>query len=306
MSALNRLRLVTFDLLNQSQHAARKIGIQVDKHIVDITRADSSIPNDARSFLAGGTSLFTKTAKVVESGSHRIPIGDVKIRAPIYNPEKVVCVGLNYRDHAKESNMAIPGEPILFSKFPNAIIGTGDTIVKPRAVSELDYEVELVLVIGKEGRNISKADALKHVGGFTVGNDVSARDWQLKKAGGQWMLGKTWDTFAPIGPSILINPLLLNSNDSFNPNNLGVRCILNGQTVQSSNTKEFIFDIAAMIEYISRIVTLKPGDLIFTGTPHGVGMGRKPQLWMKDGDKVRCEIDELGAIENPVVDGPAL
>lgn len=161
-------------------------------------------------------------------------------------------------------------------------------------------------MIGKTGKNIPKHEALKYIGGYTVGNDVSARDWQLKKPGGQWMVGKTWDTFAPIGPSILLNPLLFSATDTFNPNNLGVRCILNGNTVQSSNTREFIFDVATMIEYISQIVTLQPGDLIFTGTPHGVGMGRKPQLWMKAGDKVRCEIDELGAIENNVVDAAAL
>lgn len=180
--------------------------------------------------------------------------------------------------------------------------GTGDNIVKPKQTQELDYEVELVLVIGKEGKNIPRAEALQYVGGYTVGNDVSARDWQIKKPGGQWMLGKTWDTFAPIGPSILLNPLLLSSTDPFNPNNLGVRCILNGTTVQNSNTREFIFDVGTMIEYISQIVTLKPGDLIFTGTPHGVGMGRKPQLWMKAGDIVQCEIDDLGTISNTVVD----
>lgn len=163
-----------------------------------------------------------------------------------------------------------------------------------------------MLVIGKEGKNISKEDALKYIGGYTVGNDVSARDWQLRKPGTQWMVGKTWDTFAPIGPSILLNPLLYAPSDSFNPGNLNVRCILNGNTVQSSNTREFIFDVPSMISYISQIVTLKPGDIIFTGTPHGVGMGRKPQLWMKAGDKVRCEIDEIGAIENTVVNPAAL
>jgi len=273
---------------------------------VDITKADSSIPNDARTFLAGGAGLFSRTAKIVESGQHRLPEASVRIRAPIYNPEKVVCVGLNYREHAKESNMAVPPEPVLFSKFASSIIASGDNIVKPRQTQELDYEVELVLVIGKEGRNIPKSEALKYIGGYTVGNDVSARDWQLKKPGGQWMVGKTWDTFAPIGPAILLNPLLLSATDAFNPDNLGVRCILNGNTVQNSNTKDFIFDIATMINYISQIVTLKPGDLIFTGTPQGVGMGRKPQLWMKAGDNVRCEIDELGAIENPVVDSAAL
>lgn len=299
--ALNRLRLVTFDLLGSQ---TRRLGLAVDKHVVDLTKADSSIPNDARSFLQGGQDLIGRAKKVLESGQHRLPLESVKLRAPIYNPEKVVCVGLNYRDHAKESNMPIPPEPVLFSKFPNAISATGDNILKPSQTSQLDYEVELVLVIGKEGKNIPKESALQYIGGYTVGNDVSARDWQLKKPGTQWMVGKTWDTFAPIGPSILLNPLLYSPSDSFNPNQLGVRCILNGNTVQNSNTREFIFDVATVVSYISQIVTLKPGDLIFTGTPHGVGMGRTPQLWMKSGDRVRCEIDELGEIENQVVDAP--
>jgi 2-keto-4-pentenoate hydratase/2-oxohepta-3-ene-1,7-dioic acid hydratase in catechol pathway len=193
----------------------------------------------------------------------------------------------------------------LIQPIPNA--GTGENIVKPNQTKELDYEVELVLVIGKEGKNIPRSQALQYIGGYTVGNDVSARDWQLRKPGTQWMVGKTWDTFAPIGPSILLNPLLYAPSDtSFNPDNLNVRCILNGNTVQNSNTKDFIFNVSIMIEYISQIVTLKPGDLIFTGTPQGVGMGRKPQLWMQPGDKVRCEIDELGAIENTIVSPSAL
>jgi len=295
--------LVTFDVLGSQ---TRKIGIHVDKHIVDLAKADSSLPGDARSFLAGGAGVISRAAKIVESGQHRIPEASVKIRAPIYNPEKIVCVGLNYREHAKESNMPIPPEPVLFSKFPSSIIGTGDNIVKPTQTNELDYEVELVLVVGKEGRNIPKADALKYLGGYTVGNDVSARDWQLRKPGAQWMVGKTWDTFAPIGPSILLNPLLYSPSDRFSPDALGVRTVLNGTTVQDSNTKDFIFDVSTMVAYISQIMTLKPGDLIFTGTPFGVGMGRKPQLWMKAGDNVRVEIDELGAIENTVVNPAAL
>jgi len=295
---LNRLRLVTFDVLGP--HAARRIGLLEDRRVVDITMADSSIPNDARAFLAEGQGVISKALQVVESGKYRIPEASVKIRAPIYNPEKIVCVGLNYRAHAKEANMPIPPEPVLFSKFPNTIVGTGDDVIKPTQTKELDYEVELVLVIGKEGRNIPRTDALKYIGGYTVGNDISARDWQLRKPGAQWLSGKTWDTFAPIGPSILLNPLLYSPSDSFNPNNLQLRCILNGTTVQDSNTKDFIFDVEAMIAYISQIVTLRPGDLIFTGTPEGVGMGRKPQLWMNPGDKVRCEIDELGAIENTI------
>jgi len=296
--ALNRLRLVSFDLLSNK---ARRIGVQLDKHVVDLSSADSSLPNDMRSFLSGGTSFFERANKIVESGKHRIPTSEVKLTAPIYNPEKVVCVGLNYRDHAKESNMPIPPEPVLFSKFASAIIGNGDNIVKPAETEKLDWEVELVIVIGKGGKNIPEKDALHHIAGYTVGNDVSARDWQLTKPGAQWMVGKTWDTFAPIGPSILVNPLLFSSSDPFNPNDLGVRCFVNEKKVQDSNTREFIFNIQTVVSYISKICTLKPGDLIFTGTPPGVGMGMKPPVYMKVGDRVRVEIDELGSIENPIV-----
>jgi len=212
-----------------------------------------------------------------------------------------VCVGLNYRDHAKESNMPIPPEPVLFSKFPSTIIGPKNPIIKPEVTNELDYEVELVVVIGEGGRHIPESSALKHVAGYTVGNDVSARDWQLKKPGGQWMAGKTFDTFAPIGPSILVNPLLLSPGDTFDPNKLGIRCFLNDKKVQDSNTSEFIFNVQQVVAYISRIVTLKPGDLIFTGTPPGVGFGKKPPVYMNVKDKVMCEIDELGSLENHII-----
>jgi len=293
--ALNRIRLVTFDLLSSS---ARKVGVLLDKQVVDLEGVGC---HDMRSFLNGGRSSIEYAVKMVASGQNRISLSDVKLRAPIYNPEKVVCVGLNYRNHAIESGMAIPVEPVLFSKFASAIIGDKDKVEKPKETEQLDYEVELVIVIGKEGRNIQEKEAIQHVAGYTVGNDVSARDWQLKKGAGQWMVGKTWDTFAPIGPSILVNPLLLSSSDSFNPNQLGIRLFLNEKKMQDSNTKEFIFPVESVISYISKIVTLKPGDLIFTGTPSGVGFGRKPPVFVNVGDKMRCEIDEIGVIENEVI-----
>jgi 2-keto-4-pentenoate hydratase/2-oxohepta-3-ene-1,7-dioic acid hydratase in catechol pathway len=219
-------------------------------------------------------------------------LNQVKLLAPISNPEKIICVGLNYHDHAIESGMPIPSEPVLFSKFSTAIVGTGDVIFKPKPVKELDYEVELVIVIGKKGKNIPPEEAKKYIAGYTVGHDVSARDWQLKKPGGQWLVGKSFDTSAPIGPAICV--------DVPDPHNLGIRCTLNGNIVQNSNTKELIFKSEYLISYISKIFTLSPGDLIFTGTPPGVGMGRKPPLWMKSGDKVTCEIDELGSITNTI------
>jgi len=316
--ALSRLKLVTFELLSkttwvglgrgvgisesEAARCAKRIGALVDNNIVDFTEEDD-FPKNMKDFLRGGPVLATKALAYIKDveNDDMIPLADVRIRAPLYNPEKVICVGLNYLDHAKESNMAVPIEPLLFSKFPSCIIGHNDDIVKPQVTNELDYEVELVVVIGKEAKNVSVADALDYVGGYTVGNDVSARDWQLRK-GGQWLAGKSFDTFAPIGPSILINPRYFAGGAPFDPSNLGIRCFLNGEPVQNSNTKEFVFNVPNIVSYASKIFTLKPGDIIFTRTPPGVGAGRKPPLWMKPGDKVKCEIDEIGYIENNVTE----
>eukprot|EP01114_Cavostelium_apophysatum_P007440 TRINITY_DN1953_c0_g1_i1.p1 TRINITY_DN1953_c0_g1~~TRINITY_DN1953_c0_g1_i1.p1 ORF type:complete len:297 (+),score=79.24 TRINITY_DN1953_c0_g1_i1:48-938(+) len=287
------LRLITFE------HALSKnlkIGVQLkEASVVDLT---SSLGiKDMKTLLeerAQNPGKFDQSAfSIISSGKSRIPSSEVKIKAPIYNPEKILCVGLNYLDHAKETGMAVPAEPVCFSKFASSIIGPGDAIVKPDETNELDFEAELVVVIGKQGKHIKEAEALDYVAGYTVGHDVSARDWQLRKPGAQWMMGKTFDTFSPIGPAIVTGIT--------DPHNLGVRAILNGQTVQNSNTKQFIFNVNKMLSYISQVVTLKPGDLIFTGTPPGVGMGRKPPLWMKPGDKVTIEIDQLGSLTNEVV-----
>ena len=191
--------------------------------------------------------------------------------------------------------MAIPEEPIVFSKYASTIIGPGDEIRVPPSSSKTDYEVELVVVIGKRGKDISEADALDHVAGYTIGHDVSARDYQLEKPGGQWMLGKTFDTFAPIGPEIVT------SDEVGDPHALGIRCILNGDTVQDSTTAQLIFKVPQLVAYLSHVFTLAPGDLIFTGTPPGVGMARDPQLWLKPGDTVVCEVDGLGRLENDCV-----
>jgi 2-keto-4-pentenoate hydratase/2-oxohepta-3-ene-1,7-dioic acid hydratase in catechol pathway len=202
---------------------------------------------------------------------------------------------LNYRDHAAESGVPAPPEPVLFSKYSTALIGHGDRIVLPRVSTEVDYEAELVVAIGKGGRHIAREGAFEHVGGYTVGHDVSARDWQLGKPAKQWMAGKTFDTFAPTGPE-LVSP-----DEVPNPHNLGIRLRLNGQTMQDSSTAQLIFGIDVLIAYLSQIMTLEPGDLIFTGTPPGVGMARKPPVWLKPGDVVEVEIDGLGTLRNPVV-----
>lgn len=281
------MRLVTF-----REGGSDRIGLRVGDQIVDLSAADSSIPSDMRSFLEAGDSAL-KAAEAA-SGGPTIDAASAQILAPILNPEKLVCIGLNYADHAAESGMDIPTEPIVFSKYASSIIGPGDTIKLPPSSNEPDYEVELVVVIGKSGFNISESDAMNHVAGYTVGHDVSARDYQLQKPAGQWMMGKTFDTFAPIGPD------LVTADEVADPHNLGIRCILNGETVQDSNTKQLIFKIPELIAYLSHVFTLNPGDLIFTGTPPGVGMARDPQLWLKAGDSVVCEVDGLGRLENTV------
>jgi 2-keto-4-pentenoate hydratase/2-oxohepta-3-ene-1,7-dioic acid hydratase in catechol pathway len=213
---------------------------------------------------------------------------------PVSDPRKIICLGLNYRDHAAESGVPVPSEPILFSKYSTSLIGQDATILLPSVSSEVDYEAELVVVIGTGGRDIERGDAWRHVAGYTIGHDVSARDWQLNKPGKQWMAGKTFDTFAPVGP------VLVTTDEIPDPHALGIRLRLNGRTMQDSNTSQLVFQIDEVIAYLSQIFTLEPGDLIFTGTPPGVGMARKPPVWLKDGDVVEVEIDGLGTLRNPV------
>ncbi len=216
--------------------------------------------------------------------------------APIIpSPEKILCVGLNYADHARESGQAPPAEPVFFSKFSAAIRTDGQPIVLPRVSREVDYEAELVVVIGTGGRYIAEDRALEHVAGYCCGNDVSARDWQLRKPGGQWLLGKSFDTFAPVGPA------LVTADEIPDPGHLAIQLRLNGQVMQRSNTAELIFSVAKLISYVSQVCTLAPGDVLFTGTPAGVGCTRKPPVFLKPGDTVEVEIERIGVLRNPVV-----
>jgi 2-keto-4-pentenoate hydratase/2-oxohepta-3-ene-1,7-dioic acid hydratase in catechol pathway len=192
--------------------------------------------------------------------------------------------------------MPIPKEPVLFSKFTSALIGHGEKIVLPKVSTKVDYEAELVIVVGKRGRNIPVGDAMNYVAGYMVGHDVSARDWQLEKDGKQWMAGKTFDTFAPCGP------VLVTLDELKDPHNLKISLRLNGKTMQNSSTNQMIFRTAEILAYISQVFTVEPGDLIFTGTPPGVGIAVKPNpVWLKAGDTVEVEIENLGVLSNPVV-----
>lgn len=211
---------------------------------------------------------------------------------PIDRPQKIICVGLNYRDHAEEQGTEIPKAPLLFAKWPNTLIGSGETIVLPADAHEVDYEAELGVVIGTRTRGVSERLALDAVRGYICVNDVSARDLQF--ADGQWTRGKSPDTFCPVGPRLIAR------EEIADPQALAIRCVLNGETMQDSSTAQMIFSVAEIISYVSRVITLEPGDLIATGTPAGVGIFRDPKVLLKDGDEVTVEVEGLGPLVNPI------
>jgi 2-keto-4-pentenoate hydratase/2-oxohepta-3-ene-1,7-dioic acid hydratase in catechol pathway len=257
-------------------------------------------------FLSGGKvhtgeMVDERTALRIEGdlfGSYRVTdqkLAVEKLLAPII-PTDILCIGLNYREHAKESNSAIPENPMLFIKASNTLNDPGDPIPMPRLTKEVDYECELAVVIGKTAKDVSRERALDYVLGYTCANDVSARDWQREKSlgGGQFARGKSFDGFCPLGPWIVTK------DEISNPNALRIKTILNGQTMQDHTTGDMIFDVPALIASLSSTMTLRPGAVILTGTPQGVGFARKPPVWMKAGDKVVIEIEKIGRLENPV------
>jgi 2-keto-4-pentenoate hydratase/2-oxohepta-3-ene-1,7-dioic acid hydratase in catechol pathway len=269
-----------------------------EKSYVDLHATDPSLPASVRQLIEAGPAALRSAERAVRNPSAvKVAAAEAKLLPPVPDPHKIVCLGLNYRDHAAETGAAIPKEPVLFSKYATALIGAGDAIVLPPVSNEVDFEAELVIVVGKGGRHLRAETAPSHVFGYTVGHDVSARDWQLKKDQKQWMVGKTFDTFAPTGPYIVT------ADEVPDPQNLPIRLRLNGQTMQDSNTKQMIFAVDAVLAYLSQVFTLEPGDLIFTGTPPGVGIARKPPVYLKAGDVVEVEIEGLGLLRNPVVAG---
>ena len=223
-------------------------------------------------------------------------IGDAELLAPVV-PGSVLCIGLNYRRHAAESGVAVPDHPVLFMKMPSSVQRPGGPIVLPRSLrsDEVDYECELAVVIGRRCRNVSREQALDYVLGYTCGNDVSARDWQMQWGGGQWCRGKTFDTFCPLGPA------LVTADEIPDPNALRIKTVVNGETLQDWNTNDMIFDVPELIAFLSGSSTLEPGTVIMTGTPHGVGAARTPPRFLQPGDTVTVEIEKIGALTNPVV-----
>jgi 2-keto-4-pentenoate hydratase/2-oxohepta-3-ene-1,7-dioic acid hydratase in catechol pathway len=223
-----------------------------------------------------------------------IPLRQEDLHAPIPRPGKVLCLGLNYRDHAAESGAGPPDEPVVFTKASSSVIGPGAPIRLPRVSDQIDYEVELAVVVGPHAKNVSAEEAMYHVAGYTVLNDVTARDYQRERGGGQWTLAKSFDSFCPIGPWI-VTP-----DEVPDPHDLSLECTLSGETMQSSSTSQMIFRIPEIIAYLSAALTLEPGDVIGTGTPAGVGFARTPPRFLRDGDVVECTMEGVGTLVNPV------
>jgi 2-keto-4-pentenoate hydratase/2-oxohepta-3-ene-1,7-dioic acid hydratase in catechol pathway len=285
-------------LLTYLSNSGPRVAIRHDGACFDVNHADSELPCSMRGLLALGPAGLQRAGNAAGVGAALEP-DSLRILAPVPDPEKVLCIGLNYADHAAESGAEIPAEPVVFCKFPTAIAGPGDAIRLPTVSQQVDYEAELVVVIGKPGKNIPLDQAWSHVAGYTCGHDVSARDWQLRKPGGQWLLGKTFDGFAPLGPE------LVTADEIPDPGQLDIQLRLNGKTMQQSNTRQLIFAIDQLIAYISQVCTLRPGDVIFTGTPPGVGAARKPPVFLQPGDATEVEIQGLGILGNTfVADSP--
>ena len=221
-------------------------------------------------------------------------VEDPTVLCPLTEASRIFCIGLNYRDHAEETGSPIPEEPIVFSKFSSTLTDPGAAIVLPRVSEKVDFEAELAVVIGRPGKHIAEARAMDHVLGYTVANDVSARDWQKGKPGKQWLLGKTFDTFCPLGP------VLVTADEVPDPQDLAVTTTVSGETLQDGHTSGMIFSVAKCVSYISQVVSLRVGDVILTGTPAGVGVARKPPRFLADGDEVTVRIEGLGSLTNPV------
>jgi acylpyruvate hydrolase len=288
------MKLVTF---THSQE--RRIGVLHEVNgksvVVDLNKADPSLPTDMLTFLAGGTENRALAESAVSAAPPQaiLELSAVKLNAPIPNPGKILCLGVNYRDHADESSMDVPAYPIVFSKHSNTVIGPGDAITLSPLSEQTDYEAEFGVVIGRQAKSVSKADAFSYVAGYLPFHDVSARDYQHRTS--QWTLGKSFDTFGPMGPA------LVTADEVPDPANLDITLRLNGEVMQSSNTRYLIFSVPDLIAEITSVMTLEPGDLISTGTPGGVGAARTPPIFLKAGDLVEVEIEGLGVLSNPVV-----
>jgi 2-keto-4-pentenoate hydratase/2-oxohepta-3-ene-1,7-dioic acid hydratase in catechol pathway len=281
------MKFVTFQ-----HHTHQHAGVLSNDSVISLKSAGL---HDMIEVLQGGADALQRAAAALANPAADaiFPLSGVKLCAPVPRPGKIVCVGLNYRDHAIESKMEIPTRPTIFSKYNNTVIASGDNIVIPKNTAKPDYEAELAFVIGKGGRHIKAADWQEHVFGYMNLNDVSARDVQL--AVSQWVMGKTFDTFAPMGP------YLVSADEIADPHNLNISLTMNGETLQNSNTRELIFKIPDLVEFLSSIMTLESGDIVSTGTPSGVGFSYNPPKWLKPGDEIVVKVEGLGELKNVCV-----
>ncbi|MDP6872591.1 MAG: fumarylacetoacetate hydrolase family protein [Alphaproteobacteria bacterium] len=261
---------------------------------VDLSKAAPELPGDMISLLAAGALAQADGAAQAAGDDALIPAAGVSYLPPVPNPPKIPCCGLNYRDHAIETNNPIPEYPIIFMRSATSLAAHNTPMILPKAASDYDYEAELAVVIGKAGRHVSKADAYDHVAGYSCFNDGSIRSYQFKAP--QWTLGKNFDASGGFGPELVTPDELPNGVDD-----LRIQCRLNGETLQDSSTKQHIFDVPSVIEVLSEVMTLEVGDVIIMGTPPGVGAARDPQVWMKDGDVCEIEIEGIGVLSNSIV-----
>jgi 2-keto-4-pentenoate hydratase/2-oxohepta-3-ene-1,7-dioic acid hydratase in catechol pathway len=273
------------------------VGVVDGDDVIAVGDLVADAPGDMIGVIKAGDALQKKLASALGSApaGARQKLSGVELRLPIAKPGKFICVGLNYALHAKEGGNAIPDYPALFVRVDSSLVAPNAPVLRPSVSTHLDYECELTIVIGKGGRNIAEKDALNHVFGYTIFNDVSVRDFQRKTT--QWTAGKNFDGTGPVGPGIVTADALPPQADG-----LGIRTRLNGQVMQDSNTSDMVFKTAQTVSILSEIMTLEPGDLIATGTPSGVGYARKPPVWMKAGDVIEVEVDGIGTLRNPVKD----
>jgi ureidoglycolate lyase len=278
------MKLVTF-----VEGAGPELGAIDADVVIPLSRLSPALGSDMRVLIARWPELEHEVRRVVNAARTTVTRAQVRLLAPIPRPGKILAIGLNYADHIAETKLPTPPHQVWFCKHTSAVNAPFDPIQIPRASSAVDYEVELVAVIGQGGRHIAAADARAAVFGYCVGNDVTVRDWQMRTS--QWMLGKSFDSHAPFGPWITT------ADEVPDPHVLGIRCFVNGDKRQDSNTRDLVYDVWAQVAHVSQAMTLEPGDLLFTGTPGGVGFTRNPPAFLQAGDRVRLEIDTLGAIE---------
>ena len=281
------MKLATFDT-----GGAARVAIVSGESLIDLSQAAPGLPRDMTGLIAAWPAA-ERTVRQIENSAPHFKLADVHLQAPVPKPQKILAIGLNYADHIAESGLPKPERQVWFSKLPNAVNGPYDPIQIPKASAAIDYEAELVAIVGRRCRHVAKQDAASAIFGYAAGNDVSVRDWQFHTP--QWILGKSFDTHAPFGPWIVT------ADEIGDPHALGIRCFVNGEMRQSSNTGNLVFNVYDQIALLTQAMTLEPGDAIFTGTPGGVGFAAKPPSFLKEGDVVRVEIDRIGALEGRMV-----